>query len=355
MKVSFYFYSRLPLGRRLRSIVELCRSMHLLIPEKVLLTSRERRADLAIDEVIASAEASGSDSCEVRTTHGDISLAWVYGERRHVPRLWGTLKVKDDELSDLVRVLDELGVVSGTTYGVCDLESVRQESMRTAPDFHASDDSVSALHALYWYNYFGPEYREALTITEPTKGSVAELRDLEGGALRLLLAPAPKVATDPARVSAVTREWPFFRKYDRKAGFKRPVRIDYSDVWNLPPRALEVGPARALVGPPDAFIASVASHADRFRQWVRSKGLAEPSSEEDFITIFQAHGAIIRDELLVPAIAAYGELVRTKIGGVWKKAELLHRGEPVVAKPGRPWSARRVILEVLEGLEPIEV
>jgi hypothetical protein len=33
---------------------------------------------------------------------------------------------------------------------------------------------------------------------------------------------------------------------------------------------------------------------------------------------------------------------------------LLHRGEPVVAKPGRPWSARRIILEVLNGLEPTE-
>ena len=336
------------------SIVELCRSGPLLLPERVLLTSRERRADLAIDDVIASAEASGSDSCEVRTSHGDISLAWVYGERRHVPRLWGTLGVEEHELPDLVSVLDELAVVSGTTYGVCDLERVRQESMRTAPDIHTSGDSVSALHALYWYNYFGHEYRDALAITEPTKGSVAQLREFEGGALRLLLAPGPKVATDPVRLSTLTREWPFFRQYDSKASFKRPVRIDYSEVWSLAPRAMEVGPVRDVVGPPDAFIASVASHADRFRDWVRSKGMAQPSREEDFIIIFQAHEAVIRDQLLVPAIAAYGELVRTKMGGVWRKAELLHRGEPVVAKPGRPWGARRVILEVLEGLEPIE-
>jgi len=355
VKVSFFFYSRLPLGRRLSSIVELCRSIPLVMPEQVLLTSRERRTDIAIDDVIASAEASAADSCDVRTAHGDISLAWVYGERRHVPRLWGTLKILDHELSDLVPVLDELALVSGTTYGVCDLETVRQESMRTTPDIHVSGDSVSALQALNWYNYFGPEYREELAITEPLRDSVAELREIEGGALRLLLAPMPKIAIDPARVSAVAKEWPFFRKYDRKAGFKRPVRIDYSEVWGLAPRVLEVGSVRELVGPPDAFISSVASHADRFREWVRSKDLAEPRSEEAFITIFQAHEAIIRDELLVPAIAAYGELVRTKMGGVWKKAELLHRGEPVVAKPGRPWSARRVILEVLEGLEPIEV
>jgi hypothetical protein len=96
-------------------------------------------------------------------------------------------------------------------------------------------------------------------------------------------------------------------------------------------------------------------HAARFEQWARSRGLAVPQTEEDFIQFFQEHEPVIRDEVLVPTIAAYGELVRRKMGGIWSKAVLLNRGEPVVAKPGRPWSARRVILEVLEGLEPIEV
>lgn len=354
MKVSFFLYSKLPLGKRLRSIVDVCRSRPLVNPESVLLTSREQRADLDVDDVLASAETSGSDSCEIRTARGGISMAWVYGEGRHVPRLWGTLKVKDEELPEFTGVLDEIAAVSGTTYGVCDLEAIRLESMRVAPDLYGSGDEVSAFHALYWYNYFGTEYRPALPVTEALR-TQANVTEPGGGALRLLLGTKPEITGDPARIAAVKSEWPFFRKYDSKAAFERPIRIDYSAVRSLAPRALELGSLRELVGPPDAFIGSVGAHAERFREWVRSKGLAEPRSEEDFVAIFQAHEAIIRDELLVPAIAAYGELVRIRVGGVWKKATLVNRGEPVIAISGRPWTARRIIREVLEALEPVDV
>ena len=78
------------------------------------------------------------------------------------------------------------------------------------------------------------------------------------------------------------------------------------------------------------------------------------ADEADFQEVFQQHEQVIRDELLVPAIAAYGEMLRAQTGAVWTTGSLLHRGEPVLAKPGRPWTARRVIVEVLEGLEEPE-
>jgi len=355
MKVSFYLYSRLPLGRRLTSIIELCRSSPVVTPEEVLLTSRERRADLPTDEVIRSAEASDSDSCEIRTVRGDISMAWVYGERRHVPRLWGTWQVAGHELADIVTVLGELATVTGTTYGVCDLEAVRQVSMRSEPDTYETQGNVGALRQLFWWNYFGTEYRRELAVTDDLRRAAANLVELEGGGLVVVTRPKPNDPVDQARLTIVAKLWPVFRKHDQKARFRTPVRIDYSQVWGLPSPRTRVTSVREIVGPPDEFIASVAAHAERFREWMRGKRLGEPQSEEALIAILQKHEQFIRDELLVPAIAAYGELVRQKTGGAWKKATLVNRGEPVVVKPGRPWSARRVILEVLKGLEPFEV
>lgn len=133
----------------------------------------------------------------------------------------------------------------------------------------------------------------------------------------------------------------------------RSVAIDYGEIRGLEKPRSALTTIASTVGPADDFIASVPAHAQRFHEWALAKGLT-PKTEEDFQRIFEEHESIIRDELLVPTIAAYGEAVRAKMGGVWRKAELLHRGEPIVAKSGRPWTARRIILEVLKGLESVE-
>lgn len=350
MKVSFYLYSRQPLGRLLDRILAACERAALGV-RQTLLTSRQRREDLPRDEILRSAAASASDSCEIVTDAGELGLAWLYGSRRNVPRLWGTLSISEKELGQLKLLLKELCAAAGVTYGVCDIEATRMASMRSEPDTYELDGVVSAFHALYWWNYFGLEYREQLPVTEGVRAAVAEV---DGGGLVVITRRSPEDPTDPERVAALSREWPVFRKYDRKAGFRTPVRIDYSQVWELPAPVSKEGPVRDLVGPPDEFIAAVASHTARFHEWATSKGV-QLRTEEDFLNTFQEHEQIIRDELLIPAIAAYGEMVRAKLGGAWRKAILMNRGEPVVVKPGRPWTTRRVILEVLEGLEPVEV
>jgi len=175
------------------------------------------------------------------------------------------------------------------------------------------------------------------------------------GGLLVVTRDNPEAPTDATRLATLAKEWPVFRDYDPKASLPRAVRIDYADVWAAPgPRQPDrVAPA-TFVGRPDEFIAGVEAHARRFHEWARARGLAL-ADEADFHRVFQQHEQVIRDELLVPAIAAYGEMLRAQTGAVWRTGRLLHRGEPVLAKPGRPWTARRVILEVLEGLEALEM
>ena len=354
MRVSFYVYCRAPLGKLLGAIVETCGRVSGCAPRKLLLTSRQSREDLPRDEILRSAAASGSDSCDIVMDAGEIGMAWLYGPRHNVPRMWGTLKVSGQDLSQLRALLTQLCVVTRATCAVGDQETIRTASLlANEVDKYESEGLVSALHALHWWNYFGPEYREQVPVTDGVRAAAVEVEEVEGGGLVVITRRSPKDPVDSQRVAALAREWPVFRKYDHKAGFKTPVRIDYSQVWDLPAPASKEGPVREVVGPPDEFIASVPTHARRFNEWAQGKGLS-PKTEEDFLQVLQEHDAVIRDELLVPAIAAYGELVRARMGGVWRKS-MLHRGELVVVKPGKPWTARRVILEVFEGMELVEV
>lgn len=349
MKVSFFLYSRVALGRQLAAIVEACRTTRLLAPQRLLLTSRERRDDLGFNAVVASAASSASDSCEIRLGCGEIGLAWVYGGRNHVPRLWGSLTVSNADVAELTVALDRLAVVSGTTYGLADLASVRQAAMRRAPDLHGSGDALFALQSLHWYNYFGREIGQALARGPAVSEAVTEIRDVERDAFRVLLGQKPEASLDAGRVRVIAAQWPCFREYDTRASFEPPIRIDYSQAWGLPAPDTRALSLRELVGPADEFIAIAPRHAAKFNEWARSAPAAV-ETEDDFRRVFRQHEALIRDELLVPAIAAYGEMVRRQIGGIWQKSRFLHRGEPVVGRPGRPWSQRRVLLEVLEAL-----
>lgn len=354
--MSFYVYCRAPLGKLLGAIVARCERVPGSTLRKLLLTSRQSRDDLLREEVLHSAASSASDSCDIVMDAGEIGMAWLYGPRHDVPRMWGTLKVSGRDLSQVRALLTDVCVLTRATYGLCDQDTIRTASLlANEVDKYESEGLVSALHALHWWNYFGPEYREQLPVTGAVRAAAVEIEETEGGGRVVITRRSPKDPVNSERMPALTREWPVFRKYDPTAGFQTPIRIDYSEVWGLPAPVSKEGPIRDAVGPPDEFIASAATHAARFEQWASGRGLAVPQTEEDFVQFFQEHEPIIRDEVLVPTIAAYGELVRKKMGGVWSKAVLFNRGEPVVVKPGRPWTARRVILEVLEGLEPIEV
>jgi hypothetical protein len=352
MTVSFYFYSRIPLGRHLPRIYAACESTSLLKPRAVLLTSRQRRPDLPLDSVFASAGKSASDSCELAVERGDIGMSWVYGKRRHIPRVWGTLKVAEGELDDLVHALDLLAASAGTTYGTCDLKAIRDQAMRTAPDWCESGGVVAALRTLYWYNYFGDE----LAQHAPLDGSVGAkpgLVRLPGG-IRWLTRTSPSVPIDAENLRVLAGAWPVFTEFDEAARFRNPVKIDYAEVWSGPDPVVGPRPVRDIVGQPAQFIDQAKALADKFHDWAKARG-QRIESEDDLRRIFRQHEAVIRDEVLVPAIAAYGELIRRGMDGVWGQAQILHRGEPIVSKRGRPWIRRRVVREALEALSPVEL
>lgn len=397
MRVRLRLYCRAPLGHVLDRFLKALGSYPPLAPRTLSLVSRCGRTDLSIEEMLRSASTGADDICELTTAKGDVGLHWLYGFRHHVPKVWATLNIRREELPAIRGVLGKLTGVVQTSYGICDTETVRQIPTRRSwpglifpslrrppmadePHTYETEGVVSALHDFYWWNYFGPEYRAQLPLTDAVRAAAFELEELDDGGLVLLTRRSPKDPVDPECLAVLAREWPVFRKYDKKAGFKPPVRIDYSQVWNLPaPELPALRLPRETVGPPDEFIANVPSHARRFVAWAQSQGLAPPGDqnylqvlqgglkllrkrkpwqpegpEEDFFQVLREHEAVIRDELMVPAIAAYGELVRARIGGVWRKS-ILHRGEPVVVRPGRPWTSRRVILEVHDGMEPLEL
>ena len=349
MKLAFEVYARRPLGRLLRQILDVLGKHSPTAPKEVSLFSRSGRTDIPLAEILDSAAQSATDTCTIGTACGEIQVRWMYGPQASAQTISGRLALEAEHVSGLRDVLSELCLLTGAIYSLCDLESVIDADIRMVGGMLYREQ---AFVGLYWFNYFGREYREALRVDDTIRQHASELRESPDGGLFLILGADPE-AREEASAKTIAEHWPVFQKYRAGARCPRTIAIDYGEVRGLEKPASTVTTIASTVGPAEDFIASVSAHAQRFHEWARAKHLSA-ESEEDFQRIFQEHEAVIRDELLVPAIAAYGEAVRARIGGVWKKAEIFHRGEPIVVKPGRPWTARRVILEVLEGLEPVE-
>ena len=351
MKVQFRISSKRALGERLGSVLQLLDSHSLSKPRQVMLLSRENRTDLPSHEVVESAAKSGSDMCSIECASGSAMVRWVYGSSKFVPAVHGWLDVDENSVAELVELLNQLASETDASYGYCERESLKPV-VAGVPDQYGPPDSVAALHGIYWYNYFGSEYRIQLDPNRLAGIRGVEARDVGSQGFLVLTRASPGVQVDEKAVHAITRAWAVFRKYDPKATFSRPVVVDYSEPWRraAPPPPV-AGPIAHAVGEPDEFIRKVPEHAERFEAWLRKRGL-RIESEEQWRQTMREHGEVIQDEkLVIPAIAAYGERVRRQMDGVWRKALLLHRGEPVVAKKGQPWSSRRVVVEALEAIE----
>jgi hypothetical protein len=256
--------------------------------------------------------------------------------------LWGTLDIGPEALAAYPAFLSELASASGVFYAVCDRESHRLEAMRAGPDLHGAPDRIEALESAYWYNYFGHEFRDQVPVAALESFARVE-RSPDG--LAVLLADSPGAAN----VARMQESWPVFRSQSPTAAFRPPVGIAFDDVWRVPPVSLSPRSPSQVVGPADAFIATVADEAMRFRAWAQQQGL-QGGSPHELREFLKKNSAVVLDEWLKPAIAAYGEAVRAEIAGEWSVSRMLHRGEPVVRRRSRPWTARRVVLEALETL-----
>lgn len=354
MKVQFRISSKRALGKRLGAVMRILESRAFSAPRQAMLLSRENRTDLSLDEVIGSAAKSGSDMCSVETISGSIMLRWVYGPSKFVPAVHGWLDVDAGSVTELVELFNHLATETDASYGYCERESLKPV-VAGVPDQYGSPDGVTALHGVYWYNFFGHEYRAHLDPARLARIPDVKVTEIVGQGFALVTRASPDARVDEDAIEAIARAWPVFRKYNKRAGFLRSVAIDYSEPWQLAPPPPPVAvPIANAAGQPDEFIRRVAEHAERFDAWLRQRGL-RVDNDEQLRRVLREHGTVIQDEkLVIPAIAAYGERVRLQMDGVWRKAVLLHRGEPVVARKGQPWSARRVIMEVLEAMDAAE-
>ncbi len=345
MNLQFVVYSRRPLGRLLGPLLALFDGFPPTRLVSVSLTSRHGREDLSRDELIRTAAESSFDTCHIETTAGEATVIWRYGPGRSVPMIFGSVKVSAEEVSALESLLLDLCLEAGSSYAVCDLEGA-QYVLEDGTDPYLARGTP---RDLYWWNYFGPEYGTTLIPNDRIRSNVARMEALSSGAIVVVTRSVPTSAVDRKKVQTLAAEWPVFLQWSSEAA--SGVQIDYAEIRSLPaaPRPLERKIAD-FVGPADAFITSVSEHARRFMEWAAANG-AEPKAEEDFRRLFREKHDVILDQHLIPAIAAYGEAVRRRINGEWTKARIVGRGEPVVGRPGRPWSRRRVIYEVLEALQ----
>jgi len=346
MRMTFVVYSRRPLGRLVDQFLQFVDSSAFIGIDRFWLRSRSSRADLRRAELCELARRSSNDGCTIQSGRGSIDLTWHYGPTRGVQHINGLLSVDARELTEFQRFLTSLCGWAAAVYAYSDLRKVvDRDVIAVQGDLYRKE----SFYSLYWYNYFGPEYASIFRLD--TSRNVEGIAIEEGTDKSLVV-----INGSPGRPSSAAEELGrlsgIFKKYSPYARFPQPVEIDFSEVRNLPAPGSAMSTIGAIVGPADSFICSVGSRAARFRAWARSKG-EEPRSEAEFVRVLRQYAHAIEEEegLLQDGIAAYGELVREKMKGVWRKSRVFHHGEPVVAKPGKPWTSRRVVFEILRALK----
>lgn len=344
MKLHFDLYARRPLGRHLGDILQRVEKYPPTTPQALSLSSRYGREDLPREELLAWARTCPADVCHIRTTTGEITAVWKYGPGSSIPTLFGSTQVSSEGLSVLDSLLVDLAMLVGSSYAICDLETAGFSPADGTDPYVAK----GLFFDVFWWNYFGPEYKEALPLNDEIRTAATRARVLSNGAIVLITRGDPREKVNDERVRKIAACWPLFLRWNPRAISK--VAIDYSEIRGLAPPAPVVEKRIVdFVGSADEFIGSVSVNSQRFLEWAATKGI-RPVTEDDFRKLFRQFEPVIRDELLVPAIAAYGEALRSRLSGEWSKSWLFGRGEPVVGRPGKPWSRRRVVAEVLEAL-----
>ena len=112
------------------------------------------------------------------------------------------------------------------------------------------------------------------------------------------------------------------------------------------PRSLPAQSRGSILGDVDSFLAQVPDLSRRFEQWATPRGFVVSMGAREFERWIWKHREEIGSEwpeFLPLTTAAYGEALRAQDArAVWRKRS----GDAVVEIPGRPWTRRKVAVEV---------
>lgn len=353
LNVEIRLFARRPLGRILGPILEVFEAhgygvQHISLQfAQAVAASAEGRAEL-----VAIAAQRSSETCELLTAEGRFEISWNYGPHAWLQGVWGEIEASSAELKKLGGLLLGLAELGGGVYGYADAKRKLDQDSREVGGLLLRQES---LVGIYWLNYLGPEIALQLGgLGEPRPAFPLLVRSREGGLL--FASSAEPGGVDEAVARSVAERWPVFAKLSRGARFPKRLELDLSEVRSLSGPGPEEGTTAALLGDVEAFLERVPEHAARFAQWCEQEGIA-CGTEADLQQVFGDRAATIRSDrnLLLAAVAAYGEAVRRTTGGIWTRAHLFGRGEAVIGRPWQPWTRRRVVLEVLQFFEPPEL
>jgi hypothetical protein len=128
------------------------------------------------------------------------------------------------------------------------------------------------------------------------------------------------------------------------------VLVVWAAIIGFRSKLREMPPAGSILGDVDDFLASVPVHAEKFTRWGSARGLAMPLEPEALEEWIWDHREIIGADwptMLRPTVAAFGECLRLAHPKLaWAK----RGGDAVLEVPGRPWTRRRLALEVHDNV-----
>ncbi len=311
--------------------------------------SVEERGDAS-----AMAAALAKGECTAQYPWGQLSVVWRYGPMAWGQRVYASINGRTTDINRIRKLFTELSVTGSADYAYADLDVVVQRESDSALADKCSLTPADSFYTLFWFNYFGAPYRGEIpvNVNENARQLLHDVLDVGAGVV-VLLRESPLEKADAAKLERVFRAWPVFSKSSKASRFSKPIDLDYSEVRGIVSGvAYEAKKLELPVGDVEAFIGSAVSQASRFCAWLKQKG-ADLSSEDRLLEAIWRHAEELDadENLFRGACAAYGEMVRQRVGGYWAKGYVGGSEEPLIKKTWQPWREFYIVGEVVAALD----
>lgn len=230
MKFYAMILARRPIGRLIPGICRVLSQCEALVP--VELSLGPHRFSEANDEFQKLAEALVNEKCEIKLRNGQFDVHWNHAPDARTQEMTLLAEISPTEVPSLPARLTELCTLVGATYALFDqVECI--DSDKWPMGMHPI--TPNAVYSLYWFNWFGREYKGELPIGDEVSKSVWKLERQSDGATLILLSEQPEPQHQTQVLKTISKAWPFFLSLQKNAHFIAPIDVDLSEIRSCQP------------------------------------------------------------------------------------------------------------------------
>ncbi|MFO0946003.1 MAG: hypothetical protein U1D30_08660 [Planctomycetota bacterium] len=207
-------------------ILEACQDTDTFIPETFATPTKQWNiSELKVLQTVVEVP-SGTVNFRFRHNCGNIMISWWCNETASPNVISG--EVESPCVAFVLSWLERLCNIVGATYGLADKAgSSSCDAKYWFLEWHPI--STYAVVDLCWFNWFGYEYRDVLSLDIDRPAGTQIIRTATGETV-VILASEPDEVLCRTRAKELSKSWPYFVRLKEDSRFPEEITPDYSDI-----------------------------------------------------------------------------------------------------------------------------